>query len=72
MIDSGRDSREYVIDQTARWQFINQWQVVEQSNDRMQQDGRVTEVVNVSTGQRSTARRQHQINYKRWSQERHD
>jgi hypothetical protein len=69
MIDRGKD---YFIDETARWQLINQWQVTEQSNDRMQQDGSVAGSVNVSASNRSTARRQHQINYKRWSQERHD
>jgi len=62
----------FIVDESARWKFINQWQVSEQSNDRMQQDGSIRGSEDLSTVQRSTVRRQHQRNYKRWSQERHD
>jgi hypothetical protein len=72
MIVSTKTTRDYAVDETARWDLINQWQVTEQSNDRMQQDGRVADSVDAPGGKRSTARRQHQLNYKRWSQERHD
>ena len=72
MTETSKSGSYFIVDENARWNFINQWQVTEQSNDRMQQDGSVRGSERLSTVKRSNARRQHQLNYKRWSQERHD
>ena len=56
-------------DEKSRWEFINQWEVEEQSTDRMPASGVVTKKDSRPV-QRSVARRQHQLNYKRWSQAR--
>jgi hypothetical protein len=72
MTDRTNANSYLIVDEIEHWKFINQWQVAEQSNDRMQQDGAVTDSTQVSNVKRSSARRQHQLNYKRWSQERHD
>jgi hypothetical protein len=56
-------------DDKSRWEFINQWEVEEQSSDRMPANGTVTNRDSRPI-QRSVARRQHQLNYKRWSQAR--
>lgn len=62
-------SREDLINEESRWAFIGNWRVEEQSNDRMQPSGAVISHDGRQVT-RSMARRQHQIAYKRWSQER--
>ncbi len=64
-------SRKIWIDEKGRWEFINDWTVPPQSNDRMQASGEVRNIDGRPV-KRSIARRQHQLNYKRWSQERSD
>jgi len=60
------------VEDASRWKFVNQWQVNDQSNDRVQVDGRVESNSLPASTQRSTARRIHQLSYKRWSQDRHE
>jgi len=60
------------VEDASRWKFVNQWQVNDQSNDRMPVDSRVDSNALPPSAQRSTARRIHQLGYKRWSQDRHD
>lgn len=52
--------------ETARWHFINGWQVEAQADDRMPMLGGSKSV------RRSIARRTHQLHYKEWSKARHD
>lgn len=64
-------SPEDLINEKSRWAFISNWKVEEQSNDRMQARSAVTSPDGRPIT-RSMARRQHQIGYKRWSQDRSD
>ena len=54
-----------------RWALANSW-LVRQPDDRTPMDGSVRETGQTSSGQRSFARRTHQLMFKKWSQERHD
>jgi hypothetical protein len=64
-------ARELTSDEKQRWAFINQWKVEEQGNDRIPMDGAAPNK-DGRVVPRSVVRRQHQLNYKRWSQERSD
>ena len=57
---------------TAHWSFINEWKVEPQSDDRPMMSAEVTPGGASPSAQRSTARRQHQATFKKWSQSRHD
>ncbi len=58
---------------SARWAFINGWQVEPQSNDRALATGASNPNSNVSpAARRASVRRQHQVSYKAWSQRRND
>ena len=65
-----------VLEQQARWDFINGWKVEPQSNDRTPPQSPVLTAVAITTvspaARRSTARRKHQQRFKAWSQARHD
>ncbi len=65
-------SSQTASDEAARWTFINNWHVEEQSNDRPPVNGAISNDKAGRPGQRSQTRRMHQLNHKRWSQERHD
>ena len=54
-----------------RWALANPW-LVRQSDDRAPMDGSVKDSGQTPSGQRSFARRTHQLMFKKWSQERHD
>ena len=54
-----------------RWALANPW-LVRQSDDRTPMDGSVRDSGQAASGQRSFARRTHQLMFKKWSQERHD
>lgn len=54
-----------------RWALANSW-LVKQPDDRAPMDGSVRDSGQTSSGQRSFARRTHQLMFKKWSQERHD
>ena len=56
----------------VRWDFINRWQVPDQSDDRRPVKGRVPKGPGPKSEQRSIARRSHQAGYKEWSGARHD
>jgi len=55
----------------ARWALANS-SLVKQPDDRTPVDGSVRDSGRTSSGQRSFARRPHQLMFKKWSQERHD
>jgi hypothetical protein len=57
---------------TVRWDFINRWQVIDQSNDRRPLKSRVATGSGPKSAQRSIARRAHQASHKEWSSARHD
>jgi hypothetical protein len=54
-----------------RWALANSWLVM-QPDDRTPMDGSVRDSGQTPSGQRSFARRTHQLMFKKWSQERHD
>lgn len=54
-----------------RWALANSW-LVKQPDDRTPMDGSVRDSAQTPSGQRSFARRTHQLMFKKWSQERHD
>ena len=54
-----------------RWELANSW-LVKQPDDRTPMDGSVRDSGQTPSGQRSFARRTHQLMFKKWSQERHD
>ena len=54
------------------WAFINEWDPVEQADDRAPMIGSVTDSSGTPSARRSFARRSHQLNYKKWSKQRHD
>ena len=56
----------------VRWDFINQWQVTDQSDDRRPVKSQVPNGSGPGAAQRSIARRAHQASYKEWSGDRHD
>lgn len=55
----------------GRWALANSW-LVKQPDDRTPMDGSVRDSGQTPSGQRSFARRTHQLMFKKWSQERHD
>jgi hypothetical protein len=54
-----------------RWALANPW-LVTQPDDRTPMDGSVRDSGQTPSGQRSFARRTHQLMFKKWSQERQD
>lgn len=52
--------------------LTNVWLSEGQADDRIPMDGSVTDNGETSSGQRSFARRTHQLMFKKWSQARHD
>lgn len=56
---------------TRRWALANSW-LVRQPDDRTPMDGSVRDSGQTPSGQRSFARRTHQLMFKKWSQDRHD
>ena len=57
--------------EARRWARANPW-LVKQPDDRTPMDGSVRDSGQTPSGQRSFARRTHQLMFKKWSQERHD
>lgn len=55
----------------GRWARANPW-LVKQPDDRTPMDGSVRDSRQTPSGQRSFARRTHQLMFKKWSQERHN
>ena len=55
---------------SRRWALANSW-LVKQPDDRTPMDGSVRDSGQTPSGQRSFARRTHQLMFKKWSQERH-
>lgn len=64
-------SQKPVVFDALRWGLANQWLVSGQASDRSPMDGSVANSGEPS-GQRSLARRSHQLMFKKWSQARHD
>ena len=58
---------------SARWSFINEWQVQAQRDDRQPMSGFVESRSEATPSvRRAFARQRHQLMYKKWSQDRHD
>ena len=55
-----------------RWEKLNPWLIEGQADDRMPMLGAAGDGNGSSPERRSTARRTHQMMYKKWSQARHD
>lgn len=55
-----------------RWALASPWLSEGQSDDRIPMDNSVTESGETSSGQRSFARRTHQLMFKKWSRARHE
>ena len=55
-----------------RWEKVNPWLLEGQADDRMPMLGAADHGNGSLSAQRSTARRTHQMMYKKWSQARHD
>jgi len=61
------------LPRSARWSFINEWQVQAQHNDRQQTNAFVEpQTEATASARRAFARQRHQLMYKKWSRERHD
>jgi hypothetical protein len=58
--------------EASHWNFINNWQVEDQADDRGLTLGAVAARAGSTPEQRSFARRSHQRSFKTWSQARHD
>lgn len=58
--------------EASHWNFINNWQVEDQADDRGMTLGAVAARAGSNPERRSFARRSHQRNFKTWSQARHD
>jgi len=56
----------------TRWAFINEWQLEGQSDDRSPMHNPVVESDGSPASRRSRSRRSHQLQYKKWSTERHE
>jgi hypothetical protein len=56
----------------SHWDFINNWNVLPQSNDRTPVFGAAVPGSASAAAHRSSVRRKHQEMFKAWSQERHD
>jgi hypothetical protein len=58
---------------SARWSFINTWEVQPQQDDRPPMNGSVPPRSGaIPTVLRAFARQRHQLMYKKWSKDRHD
>src|ERR1700730_14336875 len=57
---------------TARWAFINEAQSEGQADDRNPMLNTVAGGAGSSAARRSSARRSHQLHFKKWSTDRHD
>ena len=57
---------------SERWSLVSPWLSEGQRDDRIPMDGSVRDSIETPSGQRSSARRTHQLMFKKWSQERHD
>ena len=69
----GSLAAEYVRPRNvARWEFINEWQSEGQADDRSPMLDTVAEKTGSPAARRSSARRSHQLHFKKWSTERHD
>ena len=55
-----------------RWEKLNPWLIQGQADDRMPMRGAAGDGNGSLSARRSTARRTHQIMFKKWSQTRHD
>ncbi|HEV8134244.1 MAG TPA: hypothetical protein VGP85_06195 [Pyrinomonadaceae bacterium] len=64
-------SRSIQLD-AALWSLANPWLVEGQADDRPPMDGSVTNSGGTPASRRALARRCHQLNFKKWSQARHD
>ena len=64
-------SRALVPFDAQRWAQANSW-LIKQPDDRRPMDGSVRDSGQTPSGQRSFARRTHQLMFKKWSQDRHD
>lgn len=72
LLSSGRASDPALVPFDAqRWALANSW-LVKQPDDRIPMDGSVRDSGQTPSGQRSFARRTHQLMFKKWSQDRHD
>ena len=58
--------------EASHWNFINDWQVEDQADDRGLTRGAVAAQAGSDPERRSFARRSHQRSFKTWSQARHD
>jgi hypothetical protein len=58
--------------EASHWNFINNWQVEDQADDRGLTLGTVSARPGSDPERRSFARRSHQRSFKTWSQARHD
>ena len=58
--------------EASHWNFINNWQVEDQADDRGLTLGAVAARAGSNPERRSFARRSHQRSFKTWSQARHD
>ena len=56
----------------TEWELANPWLAEGQADDRTPMNGAVADSGGTAAEQRSLARRTHQINFKKWSQARHD
>lgn len=65
-------SRPSAPSDVSHWNFINNWQVEDQSDDRGLTLGAVAAGAGSKPERRSFARRSHQRSFKTWSQARHD
>jgi len=65
-------ARQLVGEDPSHWAFISEWHVQEQSNDRMPASGAAAHNSPTASVRRSLARQTHQLEYKRWSKQRHD
>jgi len=55
-----------------RWALANPWLTEGQADDRIPMEGSVRDSGETASGQRSRARRTHQLMFKKWSQARHE
>lgn len=56
----------------SRWAFVDESQAEGQSDDRSQMLSAVAAGIGSPAARRSSARRSHQLHFRKWSSERHD
>ncbi len=66
---AARESGNY---DAGHWAFINDWQVNAQEDDRLPMMGTVADNAGPSSARRASTRQSRQVQYKKWSQARHD